>query len=762
MVSEEIDVDEYPGTNMLRVPDCIQALQLITAHHRSQFHIPVIGITGSNGKTIVKEWLYQLLQPFQSIARSPKSYNSQIGVPLSVWSLNEKHGLGIFEAGISKTGEMERLAAIIRPTIGVLTHIGDAHNEGFRNRKEKLNEKIILFEGAEKIIYHSKSDPGNVIQNRFGKEKAFSCGTTDHDAVQVLAIQKNLHETQINLIISTVEDQPATPFEFTIPFTDDASIDNAILSFAVSYLLQPKEGEELAATMKQLFPIEMRMELKKGINNCYIINDSYSNDLSSLGIALDYLKQQAGNKPSTIILSDILQTGVKSPDLYAQVAMEIRKRELHRVIAIGEELSSQFHLFKDIAPETAFYLSTDNFLQEATSTMFRDEFILLKGARSFAFERISQWLEQKVHQTLLEINLNAISHNLQQYQKLLKPSTRVMAMVKAFGYGSGGAEIAGILQFHKVDYLGVAYADEGVELRKAGISVPIMVMNPEMSSLDPILNNTLEPEIYSFEMLQGFDIYFRKAGITSYPVHIEIETGMNRLGFDSMQVEKLGSTLRSSPSFKVQTVFTHLAASEEEAQDDFTAIQFSRFEQATRVLQSALGYNFIRHISNSAAIVRHPGMHLDMVRLGIGLYGIDSAHSKELNLQTVATLKSTVAQVKQLEKGESVSYNRRAIVDKPTRIATVRLGYADGYPRGLGNGKGKMLIHGELAPIIGTVCMDMAMIDVTNINGVKEGDDVIIFGEALSINQLAEWAGTIPYEIMTGISQRVRRVYFEE
>ena len=313
-----------------------------------------------------------------------------------------------------------------------------------------------------------------------------------------------------------------------------------------------------------------------------------------------------------------------------------------------------------------------------------------------------------------------------------------------------------------MDYLGVAYADEGVELRKAGISVPIMVMNPEMSSLDAILNNNLEPEIYSFEMLQGFDIYFRKAGITSYPVHIEIETGMNRLGFDSMQVEKLGSTLRSSPSFKVQTVFTHLAASEEEAQDDFTAIQFSRFEQATRVLQSALGYNFIRHISNSAAIVRHPGMHLDMVRLGIGLYGIDSAHSKELNLQTVATLKSTVAQVKQLEKGESVSYNRRAIVDKPTRVATVRLGYADGYPRGLGNGKGKMLIHGELAPIIGTVCMDMAMIDVTNINGVKEGDDVIIFGEALSINQLAEWAGTIPYEIMTGISQRVRRVYFEE
>ena len=578
----------------------------------------------------------------------------------------------------------------------------------------------------------------------------------------MLAIQKNLHETQINLIISAVEDQPATPFEFTIPFTDDASIDNAILSFAVSYLLQPKEGEELAATMKQLFPIEMRMELKKGINNCYIINDSYSNDLSSLGIALDYLKQQAGNKPSTIILSDILQTGVKSPDLYAQVAMEIRKRELQRVIAIGEESSSQFHLFKDIAPETAFYLSTDNFLQEATSTMFRDEFILLKGARSFAFERISQWLEQKVHQTLLEINLNAISHNLQQYQKILKPSTRVMAMVKAFGYGSGGAEIAGILQFHKVDYLGVAYADERVELRKAGISVPIMVMNPEMSSLDAILNNNLEPEIYSFEMLQGFDIYFRKVGITSYPVHIEIETGMNRLGFDSMQVEKLGSTLRSSPSFKVQTVFTHLAASEEEAQDDFTAIQFSRFEQATRVLQSALGYNFIRHISNSAAIVRHPGMHLDMVRLGIGLYGIDSAHSKELNLQTVATLKSTVAQVKQLEKGESVSYNRRAIVDKPTRVATVRLGYADGYPRGLGNGKGKMLIHGELAPIIGTVCMDMAMIDVTNINGVKEGDDVIIFGEALSINQLAEWAGTIPYEIMTGISQRVRRVYFEE
>jgi alanine racemase len=480
---------------------------------------------------------------------------------------------------------------------------------------------------------------------------------------------------------------------------------------------------------------------------------------------LNFLVQQSSGEKKTVMLSDFLQSSMPAKDLYNQILRSLRKHKITRVVGIGENITACFeHLL--LKPEENFlvelYPSTSGFITHFLSSQFKEETILIKGARTFAFEQIVQLLEQKVHQTVLEINLNAIVHNLKEYQRLLNPSTKVMAMVKAFAYGSGGAEIAGILQYHKVDYLGVAYADEGVELRKTGISLPIMVMNPDQSAFESIVENNLEPEIYSFELLHSFDKFLQQQGLQHYPVHIEIETGMNRLGFITDEIGKLSIALKSTTSFKVQTVFTHLAASEEKAQDEFTKRQFNLFTTASNELENKLGYSFMKHISNSAAAIRHPELQMDMIRLGIGFYGVDSSSSGKLNLQTVATLKSTIAQVRQLKKGESVSYNRKGIIEKNSVIATIRIGYADGYPRRLGNGVGKVWVKGKLAPVIGTVCMDMFMIDVTEIPGVQEGDDVIVFGKQLSVLEIAKWAGTIPYEIMTGISQRVKRVYFEE
>lgn len=765
VVMEAQQVDDFPDANFLQVADSLQALQQLAAHHRARFNIPIVGITGSNGKTIIKEWLYQLLKDDVRIVRSPKSFNSQIGVPLSVWLLQDNHELGIFEAGISMPGEMEKLERIIQPTIGILSNIGDTHNEGFRDNNEKLEEKIKLFAGANLVICHSKDDPGKKLLKNSGARIVY-CGNQPEDDIRIHSLNFNRSSVSFSVTGRKKErDSHFSEFKCSIPFTDEASIENALLciAFIWEYLPDFKSKEEIIRQrLLQLEPVEMRMELKKGINNCYIINDSYSNDLSSLGIALDYLKQQGGNYSSTVILSDIPQSGIEPGILYRQVASELKARNVQRLIGIGPQLSSHFLLFKEALPEVSFFLSTDNFLDEAISHQFRENFILLKGARSFAFERISKWLEQKVHQTVLEINLNAIVHNLKEYQRILKPNTKVMAMVKAFAYGSGGAEIAGVLQYHKVDYLGVAYADEGVDLRKSGISLPVMVMNPEENSYDLIVEHNLEPEIYSFEGLLTLDAFLRDEGIQFYPVHIEIETGMNRLGFTLNDIPRLADFLRSSSSFRIQSVFTHLAASEDVAEDVFTLGQYKQFIEASDQLQSLIGYSFIRHIANSAAVMRHSFLHMDMVRLGIGLYGVDSSGSGNLSLQTVATLKSTVAQIKHLKAGESVGYNRKAVMNQDAIIATIRLGYADGYSRRLGNGRGKVVVRQQEAPVVGTVCMDMTMIDITHIPGVEEGDEVIVFGEQLPVQQVAEWAGTIPYEIMTGVSQRVKRVYYEE
>ena len=766
VISEDLGSQTYPDALFLIVSDTLVALQQLAAFHRRQFDIPVIGITGSNGKTTIKEWLYQFLHSSYNIVRSPRSYNSQIGVPLSVWQMNESNTLGIFEAGISEQGEMLRLQRIIQPNIGILTNIGEAHSEGFNDDDHKFREKLVLFKNS-KILIGRRVDFENRKEfvDLLGDElKVLTWGHESSNHFIVKSVEKAQQHTSISIAHDKNE------MAIRIPFTDDASVENAITVTCVLLYLQV-DPSTISEKALHLHSVNMRLEMKKGTNQCSVINDSYSADLSSLEIALNFLEQQSSHPGKTVILSDFLQSALPDEELYSRILFNVEAHHVTRLIGIGERISAAIQpeiLKTNSQLKVELFSSTEEFIRQFRSSAFREEAILVKGARIFEFEQIVKLLEQKAHQTVLEINLNAIAHNLKEYQKILKPSTKIMAMVKAFAYGSGGAEIAGILQYHKTDYLGVAYADEGVELRKAGCTLPVMVMNPEENAFEVIVEYQLEPEIYSFEMLEAFDNFLQQQGLEEYPVHIEIETGMNRLGFSTMDMEKLARSILSTSSIKIASVFSHLASSEDPDDDEFTLQQFSRFQEATRILKEKTGHDFLCHIANSAATVRLPQLQLDMVRIGIGLYGVDSAHSSRLKLQPVATLKSTISQIKMLKSGESVGYNRKGIVNRDSVIATVRIGYADGYPRRLGNGAGKVWIHrsneqeGKLVPLIGSVCMDMIMIDITDMPGIEEGDEVIIFGHQLSLEILSEWAGTIPYEMMTGISQRVKRVYYQE
>jgi Alr-MurF fusion protein len=764
IVGKTINTASFPDANFILTDDVLIALQLLAAHHRRQFTIPVIGITGSNGKTIVKEWLYQLLHNDYEIVRSPKSYNSQIGVPLSVWQINAQHALGIFEAGISLPGEMQNLEKIIQPTIGIFTNIGEAHSEGFSGLQQKAEEKLQLFSHADTLIYCSDHEIIDTAVARLIEERktnpqeklfsVFNWGKKPSSTLQVTTITKQNASTKIDAVYKTQS------ISIEIPFTDDASVENAITCWC-TLLLLGYDYSVINERMQKLLPVNMRLEFRKGINQCTLINDSYSADLSSLQIALNFLQQQAAGTKKTVILSDFLQTGYTNEALYKEIAELLARHHVNKVIGIGASISRYLQFNEEKMPEVIFYTTVDEFKMHFRSSLFHNETILVKGARVFRFEQVVKLLEQKVHQTVLEINLNALVNNLKEFQQCLQPSTKMMAMVKAFAYGSGGAEIASALQFHKIDYLGVAYADEGVELRTAGIHLPIMVMNTAPDNFDVIIANNLEPVIYSFEILEAFSNYIEAQAIQQYPVHIEIETGMHRLGFDENEWTQLAGRIAHTP-FKIQSIFSHLAAGENPSEDEYTLRQFSFFKKACVVLQEKIHYPVLQHISNSAAILRHSQLQLDMVRLGIGLYGIDTTGSNQLKLQPVAALTSTIAQIKKVRAGETVSYNRHGLIKKDSLIATVRIGYADGYPRLLGNGVGYMLVHGKPAPIVGTVCMDMTMIDVTNIQDVNVGDTVTVFGNGLPIQQIAQWAKTISYEIMTGISERVQRVYFEE
>lgn len=752
------DLEMCPEGNFLEVGNVLEALQAVAAFHRRRFTFPVIGITGSNGKTIVKEWLTQLLHNRFHVVRSPKSFNSQLGVPLSVWQMNETHTLGIFEAGISQPGEMERLEKIIAPETGVFTYIGDAHASGFVSLEQKIREKLQLFIHSNALVYCADDEAlqkevvtfKETQNNQLG---LFSWSQRVDATLKVSKIDKKDAATRIGCRYNNKD------FLFSIPFTDDASVHNAITCICVLLHLQIPV-EMIMDGIKDLRPVEMRLELKQGINDCSIINDSYSSDINSLVIALDFLVQQQQHSDKTLVLSDMLQTGRSPQELYTRIAGILQQKKLTRLIGIGPEISLHKDAFGKIK-DTAFFTSTDAFLQSLPMLKFHNETILLKGARMFEFEKISHFFEEKKHETVLEINLNALQHNLNFYRKQLHKQVRLMVMVKASGYGSGSFEVANVLQHAGADYLAVAYADEGVELRQAGIRLPVMVMNVEEAGFENLLKYELEPELYSFKIASAFIRFLEDRNEEHYPVHIKLDTGMHRLGFESSDIKNLCTLLQHSTQIRIKSVFSHLAASDDKAHDAFTISQGEIFAKMSAEIEEATGYSFIRHIANTSAIHRHPSLQMDMVRLGIGIYGVDADPGIQKQLLNVTTLRTTISQIKKINKGESVGYSRKGMVDKETTIATVRVGYADGYPRSLSNGRGKMLVNGKLAPVIGNVCMDMTMLDITGIE-VKEGDDVIIFGEALPVAQIAGWADTIAYEILTGISQRVKRVYFEE
>lgn len=756
MVQDVSSMSSCPGSVFIQVKNTLEALQQLAGFHRQKFKYPVIGITGSNGKTIVKEWLYHLLEKQMQVVRSPRSYNSQIGVPLSVWQMNDHADLAIFEAGISTVGEMEKLEQIIRPDIGIFTNIGDAHSEGFSSRSQKIREKLKLFIGTRVLIYcNDQQDLDNEIME-FADEHGIallSWGINEGADIRLSKSEQRDGNTFIRYSYKGVD----SDFEF--PFTGTIPVDNVMTCVAVLLYLG-KQG--VTGRMRDLPSLSMRLEMKHGINGCTVINDSYSADISSLKLALDFLRQQHQHERRTVILSDLLQTGKPDQLLCTEIATLLQQFEITKFVGIGTMVSKYAEAFRNACPETEFYSSTSSFLLSFHQSMFQHETILVKGARSFGFEQIDQLLEIKWHQTMLSVNLTAISHNLKVYRGMMQKGTRIMVMVKAFSYGSGGYEIANLLQFHKVDHLAVAYADEGVDLRKAGINLPVMVMNPEEATFLSLVNYDLQPEIFSFGILQRFHQFLQKEGITEYPIHLKLDTGMHRLGFSTDEVHLLMEQWDNYPEMRIISVFTHLVSSEDPDEDDYTRQQAGDFQEACELLGNRLGYSFSRHISNTAAINRHPELQLDMVRLGIGLYGVDTTGSSKLQLMEAAVLTSTVAQVKHVKAGDTVGYNRKGRVNRDSIIATIRIGYADGYPRSLGNGRGKMMIRNQYFPVIGNVCMDMTMVDVTDMPGITEGEEVVIFGRGLSLNELAAWAGTIPYDIMTGISQRVKRIYYED
>lgn len=765
LVSEAVDVANFPDANFIKVADTLHALQLLATANRKQYKLPVIGITGSNGKTIVKEWLFQLLAEDFNTVRSPKSYNSQIGVPMSVWLLNKKHQVAIFEAGISQPGEMEKLEHIIRPSIGIFTNIGEAHSEGFLNMRQKIKEKLMLFRHSRQLVYCKDHQELNQCIVEYVRQIK---GSEEEDLQLFTWSQKKeadlrIHEVKKELTTTTIHaEYNGEKLSVTIPFTDPASVENAIHCWCAMLLLNVPQ-EKIAQRMLHLAPVKMRLELKHGINDCTFINDTYNSDLTSLLIALEYLEQQKQHPHHTVILSDMLQIARPDMELYEEVAQIMSDRHIQRFIGIGPSLykhKSVFRKHKKI--RSIFFKSTDDFLKNFHLLTFNNEAILLKGARAFAFERIGTLLEQKIHQTIMSINLSALSHNLNVYRSRLQPGVKTMAMVKASSYGSGSYEIAHRLQYAGVDYLTVAYSDEGIALRKGGITMPIMVMSPDTQSFDRMIAWKLEPEIFNLHSLEAFMQIAQTLQIQHYPVHIKLDTGMHRLGFSESDMPQLAEMLKGNTAMQVMTIFSHLAASEDPKEDDFTKLQAQRFDAMCNAIMEVLPYKPLRHLCNSSAIARHPQLHYDMVRLGIGLYGIDGSGILKKELKQLATLKTIIAQIKTVPPGDGIGYGRTAAADWERRIATISIGYADGYPRALNNGETYVLIHGKKAKITGKVCMDMCMVDVTSIPEAKEGDEVIVFGEELPLTQIAKWADTIAYEIMTGISQRVKRVYENE
>jgi Alr-MurF fusion protein len=740
------------GAGFVLVNDTLPALQALAQHHRELFTCPVIAITGSNGKTIVKEWLNHCLDEKFIITRSPKSYNSQLGVPLSLLLMEECTSLCIIEAGISNAGEMRKLQKMIRPDMGIFTNIGEAHQENFKSIEEKIHEKLRLFYSCQTLIYCADHKPiKSCIEQtpELAGVKLFSWSVTGKADVQIAGISRQNNSTVFRALHN------GSAYDIEIPFTDNASVENAMHCLALLLLLGT-DAALIASKMRDLPPVAMRLEQKNAINGCTLINDSYNSDINSLSIALDVLNRQVQHTKKTLILSDILQSGKRDYELYSFVSSLAKEKGINRMIGIGNLISENAGLFNIPG---VFYKTTGAYIEKFNADDFDNEAILLKGSRKFEFEKIAALLELKKHTTRIEINLAALVHNLNYFRSLLHKETKTMVMVKALSYGSGRFEIANILQYQRVDYLGVAIADEGVNLRQAGITLPVMVMNPEPESFDLMIQYRLEPEIYSLQLLEGFQKAVIRNQEIDYPVHIKLDTGMHRLGFLQNEIRQLCEILPNLRNIKIASVFSHLAGSDEEQLDEFTEEQISLFKIRADTIIQTLGYPVMRHILNTSGIERFPSAQFEMVRLGIGLYGISSHNSGRL--VNVSTLKSTILQIKKVMPGESVGYGRKGKPVTPSQIAIVPVGYADGLNRKLSNGKGYFLVNGKKAPVIGNICMDMTMIDITGIDA-KEGSEVVILGEGISVATVAKTLDTIPYEVLTGISERVKRVYIHE
>ena len=750
------DTEGMKDANFLVVPSPLAALQRLAERHRDEFNVPIVGITGSNGKTMVKEWLNQLLSPSMTVTRSPKSFNSQIGVPLSVWLLNEHTQVGIFEAGISQPDEMASLTDIIQPTIGLLTSLGAAHQENFRSMEEKCMEKMQLFSNAKVLAYNSDDDIISRCIRRSGF-KGEKIGWSRENPSAPFYIEKVSFASDSSPLTSVSYIYKGTRAFYSLPFFDEASLQCSFACAAVALYLG-LTPDQLAERMALLEPVAMRLEVKEGQHGCILINDSYNSDINSLDIALDFMARRTLSKGGVLILSDIYQSGMSDYDLYSKVNSLCMERGIRHLLAVGSHISTQKGVFT--LPAQHFFTTTDQLLASDVFRSLHDEVILIKGARPFGFDRITELLEQKVHETILEVNLNAVVDNLNFYRSFLKPETKLVCMVKADAYGAGAVEVAKTLQEHRVDYLAVAVADEGVTLRNNGITQNIMIMNPEMTAFKTMFDYDLEPEVYSFRLMDALIHAAEQQGITGWPVHVKLDTGMHRLGFDpEKDIDEVIRRLKGQNAIIPRSVFSHFVGSDSDDFDNFSTMQFEKFDKASRQLQAAFSHKIIRHMDNSAAIEHFPERQMDMCRLGLGLYGVDPRDNRMLH--TVSTLKTTILQLRHVPKEETVGYSRKGVLTRDSVIAAIPIGYADGLNRHLGRGAGYCLVNGQKAPYVGNICMDVAMIDVTGID-CHEGDMVEIFGEHLPVTVLSDVLDTIPYEVMTSVSNRVKKVYFQD
>lgn len=731
------------------VADTRKALQEIAAYQRAQFSKPVVGITGSNGKTIIKEWLGQVLGQSFTVAKSPKSYNSQVGVPLSIFGIQSYHQVAILEAGVSRSGEMKNLESMIKPDLGIFTTIGSAHEEGFTSLREKIREKLQLFQNTKLLIYcQDMEEVAQEIEAAFPKDHLVAWSVNPGAD---FTVSQKIIETKTRLFLVAND---LRTFTFLVPFTDKASVENVTHVIVAALTL----GQDLPAIQEginQLRAIDMRLTLKPGINDSLIIDDTYNNDLAGLKVALEFLSQQRPKRSKILILSDLLQQGLPEK-IYSEVAELIESYGIDQLIGVGQDIKRLVNFFPG---KTRIYPDTDALIQDLNPESFQNDLLLITGARSFAFEKIVNRLQQRIHGTTLEINLNALTHNFNFYKRQIKPGTKVMVMVKAFAYGGGAAEIANHLQTMGADYLAVAFSDEGVALRKQGIRLPIMVLNPVEESFDLLREYDLEPVVFSPEFFKKLGLYARHHQ-TQLSIHLDLDTGMHRLGFEQKHLSELKGLITEFKELKIASLYTHLVGADEEAHHDFSIQQLDQFMEMKSEVEAVLDYKPLIHALNSAGIVRFPEYQMDMVRLGIGLYGVEVTGKYDASLKPVSTLKTTISQVKELPAGATVGYSRKGVLPQGGKIATLAIGYADGYDRRFSQGKGYVIINGKKAPVIGNVCMDMVMVDVSDFPEVKAGDEAIIYGEQISLKELADRIGTIPYELLTNISTRVKRVYY--